>query len=86
MSLTHIHRRLVHSTYAVSLKSLLSLAPGYTLNNLYRDRRLQVWPLRHMGDLHSRDIIAGIILGTSVSFLIIVTQVHLPHLAELCPF
>lgn len=37
--------------------SFLELGHFYTLNNLSRDRRLQVWALRHMGDLYSKDII-----------------------------
>lgn len=78
----------MHFTDAVILKSLVGPAPGHTLNNLNPDRRLHGWPLGQMGDLHSKDITycRNNFRYQCCSFPIVVTQVHLAHLAELGMF
>lgn len=71
--------------YTQSSLNLIQVpAPGYTLNNLNRDRRLQIWSLGQMGNLHSKDIarfISQVCQGCS--FTMVVTRGHLAHLAEL---
>ena len=57
------HRQILHSTFAAILNFSKGHVPGYTLNNLDRDRRLQVQSPRQMGDLHSKVIIRNISEG-----------------------
>lgn len=52
------------------LSYLNLLDPGDTWNNENRNRRLQFWPLRQLGDLHSKDITfcQNYVLSTSELF------------------
>lgn len=78
---------IVHSASAVNLKSPSGPDPGDPWNNENRDRRLQFWPLRQLGDLHSKDIThcQNYVLSTS-EFVLVRTVVawgdfvHLPEL------
>lgn len=60
--------------------------PDYTLTNLNRDRRLQVWPLRQIGNLYSKGITYSqnyLKYANIIFFQMVVTQGHHTHLAEL---
>lgn len=73
----------MHIVYTAILKSLQVPGPGYTLNNLNRYRRLQVWPLGQIGESRSKDIAR--LINISVLFFsnLGVTQVHPAYLAQL---
>lgn len=81
ISLTYVHYRFIRSTTLAGLNDILRSGPGYNLN---RGRRLHLWPLGEMGDLHSQDWSELFLKYTSVVLVYtVVTQVHLAHLQNL---
>lgn len=80
--LTYIHLQLTHFTNNVALRSPQVLGPGYTLNNLSRGRRLQIWPLKQMGDLHRKELlcVVRIIFTVPVVLFQIVTDCGYLHI------
>lgn len=47
---------LMHFIYTAILKSLSGHSPGVHFGHLNRDKKTQVWLLRQMEDLHSKDL------------------------------
>jgi hypothetical protein len=54
--LTYLDLRLTQSTYALILKPLSGLGPRLHFNNLNGNRGQQVWLLRQMGGICSKDM------------------------------
>jgi len=88
---------IIHSTHLGKIKKSSSMiSPCHTqrgadfkdLTYLYLRLiilHVQVWLLRHKGNLHNTDIAIMVFkYGSVVLFHIIITQVYLAHLQELC--
>lgn len=68
----------MHSTHTVILKSPLGPSPGSHSKQLKRDRRLWIWILGQMGNLHSKDI-GRIIFSVHQCFSFQIAVTHILH-------